>query len=140
MKTILSFVLILGVSLSAFSQAEDHSKDEKAAVKAAEKWLSLVDDAKYGDSWDATAAFFQGNMTKDGWAAALKGILPPLGKMNSRELVSSRYLKRMPGAPDGEYVMIQFKSSYENKAEAIETVTPQKGEDGKWRVCGYFIK
>ncbi len=140
MKTLFSFVLILSVSLSAFSQAEDHSKDEKAAVKAAEKWLGLIDAAKYADSWDATAEFFQNNMTKEAWDAALKGIIPPLGKMQSRELVSSRYLKRMPGAPDGEYVMIQFKSSFENKAEAIETVTPQKGEDGKWRVCGYFIK
>lgn len=140
MKAILSFVLVLSVSLSAFSQAEDHSKDEKAAVKAAEKWLQIVDKGSYAESWDGTAEYFKGNMTKDGWDAALKGILPAMGKMQSRELVSSRYLKRMPGAPDGEYVMIRFKTSFENKADAIETVTPQKGEDGKWRVCGYFIK
>lgn len=140
MKSVLSLFLVLCVSLSAMAQAEDHGKDEKAAVKAAEKWLELVDSGSYPDSWENAADYFKGNMTKDGWDAALKGILPAMGKMQSRELVSSRYLKRMPGAPDGQYVMIRFKSSFENKAEAIETVTPQKGEDGKWRVCGYFIK
>ncbi len=140
MKTILSAIFLISVSLSAFSQAEDHSKDEKAAVKAAEKWLKLVDAGSFTESWDGAAEYFKGNITKEGWDAALKGILPAMGKKTSRELVSSRYLTRMPGAPDGEYVMIQFKSSFENKAEAIETVTPQKGEDGKWRVCGYFIK
>ncbi|MGB6002321.1 MAG: DUF4019 domain-containing protein, partial [Thermoanaerobaculia bacterium] len=27
-----------------------------------------------------------------------------------------------------------------NKTTAIETVTPMKDEDGKWRVSGYFIR
>jgi len=46
----------------------------------------------------------------------------------------------MPGAPDGEYVVIQFESSFANKESAVETVTPMKGEDGVWRVSGYYIK
>ena len=141
MKTLIPFVLLVALSfLGLAQQTEDHSKDEKAAVKAAEKWLGIVDEGKYEDSWDGTAKFFQVNTTKEAWDAALKGILPPLGNMQSRELVSSRFLKRMPGAPSGEYVMIQFKTSFENKADAVETVTPQKDENGKWRVCGYFIK
>jgi len=140
MKVLISFAFLLALSFSGFAQTEDHSKDEKAAVKAAEQWLEIVDEGKYADSWDGTAKFFQGNMTKEAWDAALKGVLPPLSKMESRELVSSRFLKRMPGAPDGEYVMIQFNTSFENKADAVETVTPQKDEKGKWHVCGYFIK
>ena len=140
MKVLISFAFLLALSFSGFAQTEDHSKDEKAAVKAAEQWLEIVDEGKYADSWDGTAKFFQGNMTKEAWDAALQVVLPPLGKMKSRELVSSRFLKRMPSAPDGEYVMIQFKTSFENKADAVETVTPQKDEKGKWHVCGYFIK
>jgi hypothetical protein len=140
MKTLIPFAFLLTLSFSGLAQDEDSSKDEKAAVKAAEKWLEIVDAGKYADSWDGTAQFFQGNMTKEAWDAALKGVLPPLGKIKSRELVSSRFLKRMPGAPAGEYVMIQFKTSFENKEDAIETVTPQKDEKGKWYVCGYFIK
>jgi hypothetical protein len=46
----------------------------------------------------------------------------------------------LPGAPDGEYVVIQFATSFENKKSAIETVTPMLDSDGEWRVSGYFIK
>ncbi len=46
----------------------------------------------------------------------------------------------MPGAPDGEYVVIQYDSSFEHKQAAVETVTPMLDKDGKWRVSGYYIK
>jgi hypothetical protein len=46
----------------------------------------------------------------------------------------------LPGAPDGEYVVIQFETSFENKKSAIETVTPMIEINGGWRVSGYFIK
>lgn len=53
---------------------------------------------------------------------------------------SARYRTSVPGAPDGEYVVVQFKTSFDKKAKAIETVTPMKDPDGQWRVAGYFIK
>jgi len=42
--------------------------------------------------------------------------------------------------PDGDYVIIQFDTSFENKKSAIETVTPMLDKDGVWRVSGYYIK
>lgn len=44
------------------------------------------------------------------------------------------------GAPDGEYVVIQFSASFANKKSALETITPMLGKDGKWRVSGYYMK
>ena len=52
----------------------------------------------------------------------------------------AQFTKTMPGAPDGEYVILQFDTSFADKKAAIETVTPMKDKDGKWRVAGYFIK
>ena len=60
--------------------------------------------------------------------------------MKSRRLVSARFERSLPGVPDGEYVIVQFNSSFEHKADATETVTPMKDPDGQWRVSGYFIK
>ena len=37
-------------------------------------------------------------------------------------------------------MVIQFDAQFENKAAAIETVTPMKDKDGTWRVSGYYIK
>ena len=64
----------------------------------------------------------------------------PLGKTTSRKLKSASYTKTLPGAPDGDYVVIQYETSFENKQSSIETVTPMLDKDGKWRVSGYYIK
>ena len=58
----------------------------------------------------------------------------------SRKLNSAKYTKSVPGAPDGEYVILQFSTSFANKKEAVETVTPMLDKDGKWKVSGYYIK
>jgi hypothetical protein len=55
-------------------------------------------------------------------------------------LRSKHYTNTLPGAPDGEYVVIQYETSFENKKSAIETITPMLDEDGRWRVSGYYIK
>jgi hypothetical protein len=64
----------------------------------------------------------------------------PFGDVKSRELKDAKYATSLPGAPDGAYVVIQFKTSFANKSDAIETITPMKDDKGAWRVSGYFIK
>jgi len=55
-------------------------------------------------------------------------------------LKSASYTKTLPGAPDGEYVVIQYDSSFEHKQSAVETVIPMLDKDGQWRVSGYVIR
>jgi hypothetical protein len=64
----------------------------------------------------------------------------PLGTLISRKVESARCASSLPGAPDGEYVVIQNESQFANKASAIETVTPRLEKDGSWKVSGYYIK
>jgi hypothetical protein len=113
---------------------------EKAAVKAAGAWLSLVDDGNYAESWNQASGLFKAAVTKEQWQQSLKAVRVPLGKMVARELKSKQYTKTLPGAPDGEYVVIQYKTTFENKKSAIETVIPMLEKDGRWRVSGYYIK
>lgn len=117
-----------------------HLEAEKAAIESAKAWLSLVDSEKYEESWGEAAELFKGAVAMDQWLQSMQTVRRPLGKNISRELKSKRYCTSLPGAPDGEYVVIQFKASFENKKEAVETVTPILDKDGKWRVSGYFIK
>jgi hypothetical protein len=58
----------------------------------------------------------------------------------ARKLKSKQYTRTLPGAPDGEYVVIQYETTFENKQSATETVTPMLDKDGVWRVSGYYIK
>lgn len=120
--------------------SESNPQAETAAVAAAESWLSLVDSEAYAESWDEAAALFKGAIKKDQWTQTMQAARKPFGKNISRELKSKRYRTALPGAPDGEYVIIQFKASFENKKSAIETITPMLDKDGKWRVSGYYMK
>lgn len=116
------------------------AESEAAALAAAEEWLKLVDDGGYAASWDEAAAYFKNAVTKGNWMQGLEAARKPLGENMSRKVLSRSYRTSLPGAPDGKYVVIQFKSSFRNKKEAVETVTPVLDRDGKWRVSGYFIK
>ena len=118
----------------------DTKEKETEAAAAAEKWLALVDEGKYPESWDEAAGFFRGAVTRQQWQQSLEGVRKPLGKTLKRELASSQYATQLPGAPDGQYVVLQFDTSFENKKSAVETVTPMMDKDGRWRVSGYFIK
>jgi hypothetical protein len=116
------------------------SEAEKDALKAAEEWLILIDSGEYGLSWDNAAELFKKAVTKEQWEKTLKAVRPPMGDLVSRNVKSATYANSLPGAPDGEYVVIQFSTGFTNKKSAIETVTPMKDPDGKWRVSGYYIK
>jgi hypothetical protein len=60
--------------------------------------------------------------------------------LKSRRVSSAEPATRLPGAPDGQYVVIQFETSFANKQRAVETVTPMLDTDGAWHVSGYFIR
>lgn len=121
-------------------KVESNPEAEKAALEVAGPWLELVDSGKFAETWEQTAEFFRNAVEKDEWVKALKSFRVPLGKMVSREVKSTRYTESAPGAPDAQYVIIQYNTSFENKKSGIETITPMLDKDGKWRVSGYYIK
>lgn len=135
-SAISAFCATLLISCVAFSQ----TPAEKAAEESASKWLGLVDRGEYPASWDEAAQYFKSALSKQEWAEKVKAVRAPLGKINSRKLKSATYKTSLPGAPDGQYVVIQYDSSFEHKKSAVETVTPMMDKDRQWRVSGYFIR
>jgi hypothetical protein len=134
------FVIIIGFFVVFATCNAAEIQKENVAISAAEKWLALVDEGKYAESWKEAAEYFRNTVTQELWGQAVQAIRPPLGKLVSRKVKSTAYKTALPGAPDGEYVIIQFETVFENKEAAIETVTPMMDSDGKWRVSGYVIK
>jgi len=135
-------IRIIGIFLLAIltTNVSLADKREDQALKASIQWLSLVDEQKYDDSWETASSYFKQAVTKEKWLRAVSSVRDPLGKIITRDVKSVSYTNSLPGAPDGDYVVIQFSTSIENKKESIETVTPMLDSDGKWRVSGYYIK
>ncbi len=133
-------VLLLMIPLLFGSVCFAQSEAETQATDAAKAWLQLVDEGKYDESWQQAATYFRKNVGKGQWKKMVQGVRGPLGVLQDRQLASAKYTSFLPGAPDGEYVIIQFKTKFANKESAIETLTPMKDSDGEWRVSGYFIR
>ena len=133
-------LVVIGLILFSATAMAGRSDREKAAIAAAEKWLTIVDEGKYIESWKESSEYFKQAVTQDQWEQAVQAVREPLGKLISRKVKNATYTTSLPGAPDGQYVVIQFSTSFENKKSGIETVTPMIDKDGKWRVSGYYIK
>jgi hypothetical protein len=137
-SAILAIAMLSSIIFTGALQAKEVA--EKAAITASSAWLSLVDEGNYIGSWNQAAGLFRAAVTKDQWRQSLKAFRLPLGKVVVRKLISKQYTKTLPGAPDGEYVVIQYETKFEKKQSAIETITPMLDQDGKWRISGYYIK
>jgi Protein of unknown function (DUF4019) len=133
-------IAMLALVLCPAVFAQDVAAKREAAEQAARSWLALVDGAKYNQSWQEAASFFQSKVSKEDWERALQQVRAPLGAAGARTLLGALYQTDVPNAPKGEYVILQYKTEMAGRGPVIETITPMLDKDGTWRVSGYFIK
>lgn len=131
--------LFIGARM-AIGQDEPAPQDLRPAMRAAEAWLETVDSGRYGVSWDAASTIFQDAIPRLRWEATVQGIRESLGPVIARKLRSATYATVLPGAPEGEYVVIQFNTQFDKRPLSVETVTPMLQKDGSWKVSGYVIR
>ncbi|HEY5176700.1 MAG TPA: DUF4019 domain-containing protein [Terriglobales bacterium] len=131
---------LLGLSFLALWMSACSQDKKIVAEGAASNWLKLVDSSNYAQSWDDTGNVLKANVARDQWQEVLLRNRGPLGALISRKLTSAEYTTQLPGAPDGQYVVLQYESNFEHRSSVIETVTPVLDKDGKWRVCLYIAK
>ena len=112
--------------------------DVRPASGAAESWLELIDQGRYGASWDEAASTFKAAIPRVKWETAAQDARNSLGPLVKRKLRGARHARNLPNAPEGEYVVIQNDTRFESRL-ATETVTMMKQPDGAWRVAGYFV-
>jgi hypothetical protein len=140
--TTLLMVLLFPLFLFAAEDLKQNTqeKPEELAVASAEQWLKIIDTDNYDKGWVYASEYLKNAVTKDFFKQSLQGVRSPLGSMKTRVLDSAQYTTSLPGSPDGEYVVMQFKTGFENKEYAVETLISKKEKDGQWKVAGYYIK
>lgn len=133
-KTAIYFIALALLSNSAFA-----ASDINAAKTAALKWLGELDAGHYAATWTEASTLFQQRVPKAEWINAASQVMSSLGKLETRNFKRAIRKQHLPGAPNGDYIVIQFSSSFEHKPDAIETVTPMLS-GGKWKVSGYYVR
>jgi hypothetical protein len=106
--TLLIKALSLTCAVWIFSNSAQADEKTDAAVVAAKMWLAVVDSKEYKKSWLEAAPFFKEHVKEKQWEDQIATVRGPLGKAESRELIEAQFTKTLPGAPEGEYVVIQF--------------------------------
>jgi len=134
MKSLVAFVFAL--LLPAAALAADAPADATAAAKV---WLALVDKGDYAQSWTDSSSLMRTRISQADWAKAAQPVHETLGAVVTRAPAGVDMMKSLPGAPDGDYAIVHFKSKFAKKADAKETVTMML-DGGTWKCAGYFIQ
>lgn len=132
MKKIIFLMISFFIAMNTFA-------DKLDITTKAIQWLNIIDAGNYEQSWDQSAPFFQSQITRESWVQSLNQVRKPLGEVTSRQVKSSSEYTKLPGAPDGQYVVITLDTDFAQKSNSIETLTISKVDDN-WRAVGYFIK
>jgi Protein of unknown function (DUF4019) len=140
----LFLIVVAALMLSGASVGRAQSDSTKPAVTAAQlaaaSWLGLVDKGRYGESWDSAATFFRQAVARSSWEAAVASARRPFEPFGERQQVQASFQTRLPNAPPGQYVVLQYRTKTGGGRTVVETVTPMKDSDGNWRVSGYYIR
>ncbi len=121
--------------MTAAAPPPDPRSDE--ATASGQKWLALLDNRKYDESWKEADATFREQVKQEDWVVALTRSRGPLGGLVSRTAARVDFTKTLRGAPDGDYCIIHFTTGFENKTvtERLTLVLT----DGKWQASAYAI-
>ncbi len=139
MSPVAMMAVAIGISVATLPRAADEEIDTVPATRAAVAWLAIIDSGQYGKSWDAAAEVFKTGVTQSQWESMVAPVRGKVGNLVTRKPSSVKYVRDLPNAPPGEYVVIQYSTQFE-RGLFTETVTPMKQADGSWKVSGYYIK
>ena len=135
------FIFLIVVGWCGLSAQKGYSEgapvqDTQAAQKAADAWLTQVDKENYPEAWKGFSSFFQERMTFEKWKQQIQSARSIFGKFESRKQKGATPTTTLPGAADGNYVTIQYDTTFEKKKSALETLTLKLEKDGKWEADG----
>ena len=139
-RTGLGLVLVLLVGLIGAPTTDAREQAMTDSAQAARAWLEVVDAGEYGKSWDSAASMFKAAVTKEQWEEAVLQARGPFEPIGGRKFLGAQYRTELPGAPKGEYVVIQYQVMASDNTKLIETITPMLDSDGEWRVSGYYVR
>ncbi len=138
MTLALGLLALLGSPHGAFTPSQTPTASRETpnvqVVDTARRWLALLDQGRWSESYQETGTSFRKLNTEQVWAAVSEKVRPPLGAVISRTFLSQ---ENLPAPPAG-YEVVKFRTRFANRAEAVETVTLDR-EGGGWRVVGVTI-
>ncbi len=141
-----AWLLAALTSLSGMALGQDSdtvavsAEEQQAAQDTADGWIALIDSMEYAASWERTSAALRQQVTQIDWEQTMRSTLSPLGPLLSRTLQGREYTTTLPGAPEGEYIVITYGSTYTQLENAVETLVMVRNPASEWKPAGYYVR
>jgi hypothetical protein len=101
--------------------------------------VQLLDDGKFDKAYQATSLLMQKTVNQTEWIYLMDVSRKPLGKVKARTLTDIRTARNPKGLPEGDYMVVYYKTNFANRRDGDELLTLTLS-DGKWRVLTYQVK
>ena len=119
--------------------ADPHATDELAAERQALGFLGYLDNGRFADSYAYTGMLIRAQADRASYASQVEKARQGTGAILTRALMDASYQTSVPGAPDGQYVVLHYRTSFADRQEAVEMLMLALAK-GYWWVSGYYIK
>lgn len=109
------------------------------AVKAAEAYLAVMDEGKFGSLRDMVSLMVRQQVTREQVSQIYQKLRDTFGKATQRTLTRVQLYDEFPGLPKGRYAGVQYKTDCERQKGLWESLLVKLDTDGKWRVHTYAL-
>ena len=106
----------------------------------ASNYLKLLDQNHYKKAWLTMSDLFKSFNNQAQWQSRQKVIRAAYGPLVSRQFLRINYRQSYALSPDGSYVIIQYKSIFQNKADTNETVVLDCRNSSSCSVREYIMR
>jgi hypothetical protein len=117
---------------------EPEDPEIKAALAAADEWLSYLDRGRYGVAWRSAGRTLQTDISGDAFISTMRNIHAGYGRLVERTPVGAVVTDQLRGAPDRHYVVIRYVADYRMKKGVKEAVALTRGAEDEWKVARYL--
>jgi Protein of unknown function (DUF4019) len=115
-------------------------RDDRDSIDAGIKWLALIDAGKAGDAWDLSSKQLKSAVTRAKFVDGMRDARKSLGKLEGRTAERFARSHQMPGAPDGDYVIIEYTARFPQGRKLQEQLVWTIEDGDIWRVAGYYYR
>lgn len=136
-KQLLTLFFLLFYLSNGFANEKNILENVESSARS---WLELVDIGKYKESWEQASPVFKTKIAEAEWLQTITANRASRGAVTARYIATAGSAKSLSGLPDGEYIVLQFYTTFTAKGLALETITLAKSSDGAWLVSQYSIK
>ena len=127
-------IVILAGPVGAEALSDNHLDSQ------ANNYLELLDQNHYEEAWSTMSDLFQALKNQAIWQSRQQVIRAAYGSLISRKFLRINYRQRYASSPDGSYVIIQYKSIFQNKADTNETVVLDCRNSSSCSVRDYILR